>query len=99
MIYRAYLLCFRYLAIKTGEVCYYVGFEEFEKEEPLGSMNCQLMTVKIGASGAKRKQHQFQLVSCANCWHMKLARLGVWRGAPRTLFFNLLLRVERDELC
>ena len=53
----------RYYAVKNGELCYYNSYEDYIEDIPVESLNCQLMTVKVGADGTKKSKHQFQVVS------------------------------------
>lgn len=53
----------RYYAVKNGELCYYTSYEDYIEDIPVESLNCQLMTVKVGADGTKKSKHQFQVVS------------------------------------
>lgn len=53
----------RYYAVKNGELCYYNSYEDYIEDIPVESLNCCLMTVKVGADGTKKSKHQFQVVS------------------------------------
>ena len=80
----------RYYAVKCGTFCYYHSYEEFVEDDPLGTLDCKLMTVKVGASGAKRTKHQFQLVQFQRTYELQAETKESMQDVIKAIQDNIL---------
>jgi hypothetical protein len=85
----------RYLAVKSGEVCYYNSYEDYIEDIPVESLNCQLMTVKVAANGTKKSKHQFQVVSPSRTYEFQAESKEDLEATTRALTSAILFALEQ----